>query len=364
MSEFRLLFDSEIDPGEWDEFTRHAPYGHLLQSSLWGKLKEGFGWRASRVLVLEGNRPLAGAQILFKPLLPGLRRPVVAYIPKGPILPPESGEIARMLLEAIHARARKEGAIFLKIEPDWIESSWAEGEGIILRGQYAPLLQGWGFIPARTIQPRTTIVLDVTAPEEKILAGMKHKTRYNIRLASRKGVRVRKGDVGDLPVFYELLEITSKRDRFGIHTYGYYQRALELFAPHGDAVLLLAEYEGETLAGLMAFKWGEKAFYFYGASSNLHRNLMPNHLLQWEAILWAKSEGCLTYDLWGIPDEVGQSPERYWEEPPERSDGLWGVFRFKRGFGGNVVRYVGAWDYVYSPAWYTLYRLALNFLRL
>ncbi len=363
MTKFKLLVDSEIDPDRWDDFTRNTRYGHLLQSSLWGKLKEGFGWRARRVLLLENGLPLAGAQILFRPLLPYLPKPLVAYIPKGPILPPEGGEVSHLLLEAIHNLVKEEGALFLKIEPDWIEFSWAGRMQDNAGARYAELLQRWGFIPARTVQPRSTIVLDITVPEEKILAGMKHKTRYNIKLASRKGVKVREGNSEDLKVFYRLLEVTSKRDKFGIHSYGYYLKAFELFAPHGDVILLLAEYEGEALAGLMAFKWGKRAFYFYGASSNLHRNLMPNHLLQWEAILWARRTGCLTYDLWGIPDEVGQNPELYWDEPPDRSDGLWGVYRFKRGFGGALVRYTGAWDYVYSPAWYSLYKLALNFFR-
>lgn len=314
-------------------------------------------------MLLENGLPLAGAQILLRPLFPGLPKPTVAYIPKGPILPPEEGEVSRLLLEVVHNIAKEEGAIFLKIEPDWIEFSWAGRARESAKADYAPLLRKWGFIPARTIQPRSTIILDITLPEEEILAGMKHKTRYNIKLASRKGVKVRMGSAEDLKVFYKLLEVTSKRDRFGIHTYGYYLKAFELFAPSGDVAFLLAEYEGEVLAGLMAFRWGKRAFYFYGASSNIHRNLMPNHLLQWEAILWARRTGCLTYDLWGIPDEVGQNPEFYWDEPPERSDGLWGVYRFKRGFGGTIVRYAGAWDYVYSPGWYSLYRLALNFFK-
>jgi len=353
MSGLRILKDNEINLEEWDNFTRRSRYGHILQSSLWGKLKEGFGWRARRILLLKDGLPLAGAQILFRPLLPGLPKPVVAYIPKGPILPPDESEAARLLLDAIHACAKEEGAVFLKVEPDWLDSPQAEA-----------ILKSWGFIPARTIQPRSTIVLDITLSEEEILARMKHKTRYNIKLASKKGVKVRPGSLDDVPTFYQLMVITSKRDRFGIHTLGYYRRALELFAPSGDGILLMAEYEGEPLAGLMAFKWGDRAFYMYGASSDRHRNLMPNHLLQWEAILWARREGCVTYDLWGIPDEVGREPERYQDELPERVGGLWGVYRFKRGFGGKVIRYVGAWDWVYSPLWYSLYKLALRFLRL
>jgi len=128
-----------------------------------------------------------------------------------------------------------------------------------------------------------------------------------------------------------------------------------LFVPQGIGRLLLAEYEGKLIAGVMVFAWGDKAWYMYGASSDAHRDRMPNYLLQWQAMLWAKSRGCRTYDLWGIPDEDEETLEAHFLE---RHDGLWGVYRFKRGFGGRVLRYVGAWDQVYRPVLYWLYRRA------
>ena len=181
---------------------------------------------------------------------------------------------------------------------------------------------------------------------------MYKRQRYNIRLAARKGVTVREGTVEDLPEFYHLMQITSQRDRFGIHSRSYYETAHRLFVPPKLARLFLATYEGKVLAGIMIFALGQRAWYMYGASSNEHRNLMPNYLLQWEAIRWAKDRGCMTYDLWGIPDEEEEVLE---SEFTKRSDGLWGVYRFKRGFGGQVVHYLGAYDYVYSPPLYWLY---------
>jgi lipid II:glycine glycyltransferase (peptidoglycan interpeptide bridge formation enzyme) len=181
---------------------------------------------------------------------------------------------------------------------------------------------------------------------------MKSKTRYNIRLAGRKGVAVREGTAEDLPGFCCLMQITGQRDGFGIHSKSYYETAYQLFVPQGLAKLFLATYEDRVLAGIMAFAFGQRAWYMYGASSDEHRDLMPNYLLQWEAIQWAKERGCLTYDLWGVPDEEEEVLEK---EFLERSDGLWGVYRFKRGFGGQVVHYLGAYDYVYSPLLYRLY---------
>jgi len=188
---------------------------------------------------------------------------------------------------------------------------------------------------------------------------MKQKTRYNVRLAARRGVTVRAGGEADLPAFYRLMTETAERDEFGIHTRAYYEAAHHLFVPdHGR--LLLAEYEGQLLAALVVFAFGGGAVYMYGASSDEQRNLMPTYLLQWEAMRWARERGCHTYDLWGVPDEDEPTLEATFTG---RSDGLWGVYRFKRGFGGRLVRTAGAWDLVYAPLRYRLYELAVRALR-
>lgn len=338
----RVRLTSDITEREWNSFVAASPTGHILQSTQWGQLKERFGWQVARIALEDRGQWLAGAQILFRPLGPK----TIAYVPKGPIVDWADAMITQTLLEALHHLCRQRQAIFLKIEPDLAEDPTLTHKLIGLGFHASP----------QTIQPRCTILLDLTPDPDNILARMKSKTRYNIGLAARKGVTVREATTEDLPAFYHLMQITSRRDRFRIHSESYYRTAYQLFVPQGLAKLFLAIFEDQILAGIMAFAFGHKAWYMYGASSDEHRNLMPNYLLQWEAIKWAKDRGCLTYDLWGIPDEEEEVLER---EFTNRSDGLWGVYRFKRGFGGRVVHYLGAYDYVYSPSLYWLYRKLL-----
>ena len=198
------------------------------------------------------------------------------------------------------------------------------------------------------VQAPATIMLDLRPPPEAILAQMKPKWRYNIRLAERKGIRVRMGGAADLPLFHRLSEVTAARDGFPIRTEEYYRTAFNLFARSDSAALLVAEYEGKPLSALMAFVCGRMAIYLYGASSDEERNRMPNHLLQWRAMLWAKERGCEVYDLWGIPStgDGGQGTGDTAERLPE------GLLKFKEGFGGRVVRYAGAFDVVYNRPLY------------
>ncbi len=333
-------FDRAEDENAWDGRVAAAPGGHVLQSWAWGELKSHFGWRVER-LGLDS----AGAQVLFRSLPGGVGS--IAYVPKGPLLDWDDGQALRDLLAAIRPLARRRRAICLKIEPD-LEDSPGRAER----------LRAAGFRPSpQPIQPRRTIVVDLDAEPEAILARMKQKTRYNIRLAGRKGVAVRPGGEGDLPAFYRLMEATARRDGFAIHSQAYYEAAHRLFVPAGQGRLLLAEYEGRLLAGLVAVALGDTACYLYGASADEGRELMPSYLLQWEAMLWARERGCRAYDLWGVPDEDEPALEA---EFAQRGDGLWGVYRFKRGFGGRLVRTVGAWDLVYAPLRYWLYNTALR----
>jgi lipid II:glycine glycyltransferase (peptidoglycan interpeptide bridge formation enzyme) len=168
------------------------------------------------------------------------------------------------------------------------------------------------------------------------MARQKQKTRYNIRLAARKGVSITQGGLCDLQAWYALYDVTARRDDFTIHSLDYYRAILEELGPRGMAALLLAHHEGDLLAGIIVFLFGRKAQYMYGASSNEKRNLMAPYLLQWEAMLWSKERGAAIYDLWGIPDRL------------EENEDLWGVYRHKRGYGGEIVRYIGAFDLVRS----------------
>ncbi len=320
-----------VSEAAWEAFLQAYPEAHVLQTAAWGALKAAFGWRVARLVVGE-----AGAQVLFRPLPLGLS---VAYIPKGPVGPRPAWDA---LWPAVDALCRQAHAVFLKVEPDLWEDDPSS----------APPP---GFHPSHhAIQPRRTLVVSLEGSEDEILARMKQKTRYNIRLAARKGVTVRAWD--DLEAFHRLMLETGARDGFGVHHAAYYREAYARFHPRGEAELLVAEYEGEPLAALMVFARGARAWYFYGASTGKHRNKMPTYLLQWEAMRWAKARGCREYDLWGVPDADAETLEA---EFTQRREGLWGVYRFKRGFGG-VLRRAVVWDRVYRP-W--LYRAYLAYLR-
>jgi len=335
-----------IAPDIWNRFVVARPDAHVLQTSPWGTLKAQFGWADERVGLAREGELVAGAQVLYRRLPAGLG--CLAYVPEGPLVDWADEEQLKALLAALDRAARSRGAVVLTVEPDLPDES-------LHRERLCTL----GFCPApvSSIQPRRTLVVDISPDEDAILAAMKSKTRYNVRLATRRGVAVREATEADLPAFHALMAATAARDRFGVHTPAYYEAAYRLFMPRGWARLLLAEVDGEPVAALMVFALSSRAWYFYGASGDAHREKMPTYLLQWEAMRWARSLGCTTYDLWGVPDEDEAKLEA---EFTRRRDGLWGVYRFKRGFGGRLVRSVGAWDRVYAPLRYRLYRWMLD----
>jgi lipid II:glycine glycyltransferase (peptidoglycan interpeptide bridge formation enzyme) len=328
----------EVSLAQWNQFLTSHPEAHLLQTGEWGELKTSFGWEAIRLLTHERQ---AGAQILFRQLPLGW---TLAYLPKGPV-----GRGGEPLWSEVDRICRKRNAILLKCElDDWNLKEDGEVESVMG-------LTGVSGIPeVRTslhnIQPPRTIVVSLDGSEDEILARMKQKTRYNIRLAQKKGVAVRSWD--DLPAFHDMLQVTGERDGFGVHSLEYYQRAYELFHPPGVGELLVAEYEGHPLAALMVFARGQRAWYVYGASTGVERNRMPTYLLQWEAMRWARAKDAVDYDLWGVPDHEQQDLEAHFTE---RRDGLWGVYRFKRGFGGELIRAVQAIDLIYKPLLYKAY---------
>ncbi|HEY60993.1 MAG TPA: peptidoglycan bridge formation glycyltransferase FemA/FemB family protein [Anaerolineae bacterium] len=318
-----------VQQSEWNSFIAGHPEAHVLQSDTWGELKRTFGWDVERVIV--GN---TGTLVLFKRLPLGLS---IGYIPKGPL-----GCDWKVIWGEVNNLCMRHHAVFLKVEPDLRQF---DEDNVNNRLD--------GFIRSNhTIQPRNTIVVNLSGSEEDWLMRMKQKTRYNIRLAQKKGVRVRPSD--DLDSFYAMVQVTADRDRFGVHTSRYYQLVYELFQSEGNCELLIAQYGDAPLAALILLAQGKRAYYFYGASNNLERNRMPTYLLQWEAMRWAARKGCIEYDLWGIPDEKEEVLEKYFMQ---RSDGLWGVYRFKRGFGGEIKRSIGAWDRIYHPGLYKLYLL-------
>ncbi len=322
---------SRVSLAEWQKFIQKYPDAHVLQTAEWGELKAAFGWDVVRLIQAD-----QGIQILFRKLPLGF---TAAYAPK-PCLNPHANFAGDQFWAEVDQVCRQKRAIFLKIELD----AW-EHETIHLgsaRRVFKP--------SPHNIQPPRTIVISLDGSLDDILARMKQKCRYNIRLAEKKDIAIRAWD--DLDGFHQLMQVTGGRDGFGVHSQTYYRKAYDLFHQAGMAELFVAEFENKPLAALMIFAHGQRSWYLYGASNDQERNRMPTYLLQWEAMKWAREHGCMMYDLWGVPDADETTLEAQFED---RHDGLWGVYRFKRGFGGQLMRAAQAQDRVYMPLLYRLY---------
>ncbi|MEO8608301.1 MAG: peptidoglycan bridge formation glycyltransferase FemA/FemB family protein [Chloroflexota bacterium] len=341
----------------WNNQLRALPYAHILQSWEWGEFKRATtGWEPLRLAFKRGDQIVAMASV-------GIRRvgPLkVMYVSKGPALAYEDVSLAAEVLDHLQILARKQAAIWLKIDPDVLVATGVPGEADDspdTTGQ--AVLQtlktrGWHFSDDQ-VQFRNTICIDLTPSEDDLLAAMSQNTRRKVRTAEKKGVTVRAGTPADLTILYDLYRTTGERDHFLIRPPGYYELAWRSFMEAGLAQALIAEFEGQPIAHVILLHFGHKCWYFYGASANAERDRMPNYLLQWEAMRWAKKQGYAVYDMWGAPDDFNES------------DSMWGVYEFKRGFRGTVTRHIGAWDYAPYPALYTAYSQlwprVLNWLR-
>lgn len=370
------------DPLVWDRALLALPNPHILQSWRWGEVKARHGWHATRLLFEQDGRTVAATSVLERrlPYLPA----GILYVAKGPALDWADAGLAGQVLAELERLTGRRRALFIKIDPDVYYKENERGdlpaappgagdyktapepgkypayckETLMTRPACAPdvarLLaeRGWRF-SAEQIQFRNTLLLDLTRPEDELLSAMKQKTRYNVRLAERKGVVVRPGSGSDLDLFYRLYAETASRDGFVIRPPEYYRDAWGRFMEPGPdaaspaAHMLLAEVEGEIVAGLILFIFGPTAWYMYGASAERYREWMPNYLLQWEAIRLARSLGCTLYDLWGAPDTL------------DDTDPMWGVVRFKLGLGGTLASGLGAWDYARHRFPYWAYSSAM-----
>jgi peptidoglycan pentaglycine glycine transferase (the first glycine) len=340
------------DPIVWNDLVKSMPDPHILQSWEWGKVKNQFGWQPTHHAWQSPGQATALA-LERKVYLAGLSSPLrVLYVPKGPLLEWDNTAMRNQVLDDLQFLARDRRAIFIKIDPDVVvatgthttDDSQTNTLGKTIKADL--LRRGWRYSQDQ-IQFQNTVLLDLSASEEELLGRMKPKTRYNIRLAERKGVRIRLGNAEDFPLLYRMYAETSIRDSFAIREESYYQAVWKTFSEQGMAEPLIAEVDNRPVAALILFYFSGKAWYLYGMSRTLHREKMPNHLLQWEAMCRAKEKGCLSYDLWGAPDQFVET------------DPMWGVYRFKAGLGGQVVQTIGAWDLPARPVLYQLYTQTL-----
>lgn len=329
------------DRERWNRFVEASPTGNVTQTFEWAELRDSLGGDVLRLGAVEDGE-LRGAMLVVIGRAPLLRRPYL-YVPRGPVVEdPASPALAALVAEAGRL-ARRRGAFMLKVEPNVTDGDAA----------WLTALARLGFKRNRyATHPRRSWVLDIRPSEEELLAGMKEKWRYNIRLAGRKGVKVREGNgPSDLDTFYDLYVETAKRDGFFIHSKQHYADILRLYGERGAAALLLAEYEGTPIAGLLIVKCGPVTTYMFGASSNQHRNRMPNHLLQWTAIQWAKARGCTLYDFRAIAEVL------------DPSDDLYSLYTYKHGFGGYSYLTIETHDKPFNPALYWVYRRSLEVKR-
>ncbi len=332
-----LLGDDDRE--RYDEFVAACEYGNFLQSWEWGELKATTGWVPYRIAVEEEGRICAAVQILSRPV-PGMRK-CLFYSPRGPLYDLRRPELFEAILAEISALARQHGALAYKIDPA-IAADNSDYVGMLVEHGFAPAgVADGGF---GGTQPRYVMQVDVGPDEDEIIAKFKSKWRYNVRLAERNGVTVSsESSREEIGTFYELLLETAERDGFKVRARSYFDDIYDLFIAAGRGGLFLASFEERPIAGAIVLTLGKRAWYVYGASSNEHREKMPNHLMQWEMMRWAKARGCEVYDMRGVANvEDKQSP-------------LYGLNRFKRGFAAQYVEYTGEWDLVYSPAWYWLF---------
>jgi peptidoglycan pentaglycine glycine transferase (the first glycine) len=382
----------------WNSILTSLANPHLMQTWEWAQVKARYGWqpilatwsgevdnlvfhnysfnageyqslnkfKPKETIPVRNDPNRAAALILYRPVrLAGYQGHMgVMYVPKGPNLVDwRDVTLRNRVLQDLGKIAKQHGAFFIKIDPDVPVGTGLPGkpgavEKKIGKDLIADLVAGGWHFSQEQVQFRNTVLLDLSLTESGLLAGMKSKTRYNIRLARRKGVTIRTGSISDLELLYRLYAETSLRDGFVIRDENYYHAVWQAFlrsriAHQDDSALtvqdvpvaepLIAEVAGQPVAALILFRFADRAWFLYGMSTSLHREMMPNYLLQWEAIQRAKASGCAIYDLWGAPNEF------------DESDPLWSVYRFKEGLGGEVVRTIGAWDLSVRPLYYWLY---------
>jgi lipid II:glycine glycyltransferase (peptidoglycan interpeptide bridge formation enzyme) len=278
------------------------------------------------------------------------------YIPWGPALPKDFAADKKVQSLAELAKKLKpflpDNTVFIRIEPPWYFPH--DNTGVL--HTEAALLNSNGFKrAAAVVQPPDSVIINLEASCDKLLAGMKPKWRYNVLLAGKKDVHVEVSSEEKLNEFYSLLQETAERDGIAIHSFEYYKTLFEICKNQNhNSILRLytAKHEGDILAAIIVLFHGQHATYLYGASSNQKRNLMAAYTLQWRAIQDAKEAGCKNYDLFGIPpDENPNHP-------------MAGLYRFKTGFGGQIIHRTGSWDYVYKPVVYTVFRIAETFRKI
>lgn len=313
---------------KYESFVADKGGGAFTQSEMWAKVKNN--WKCERLTVKDSNGQIkASVQILIKEI-PFLRTAFL-YAPRGIIGDYSDKQLMERVMKQVEEIKRKYNAFMLKIDP-----MITEDNAVAIK-----TIEEMGFVRSlkdedSLIQCMNNYVLDINGrTEEELFASFHKKWRYNINLAQRKGVKCGYYGAEKLNDFYFLLKETAKRDGFNIRSEEYLEKILNSFGEH--CRLYMCYLDGTPLSGAIAINYGGRVSYLYGASSDKMRNVMPCYLMQWNMIRWAVQSGCAKYDFMGIPHFYDENHPNY------------GVYRFKKGFNGDVVTYAGEFDYIYRP---------------
>jgi len=323
------------DKNLWNNFVGSQRRSQFLQSWQWGEFQKAIGRSVWRLGIVKNNI-LKAACLFIKHDLPFGKS--YFYSPRGPIIDKASSvkeyeEFLEKMINKITELANENNAIYLRVEPP-VEKP--------LEADLAKL----GFISGQNVQPPDTVILDLRKTENELLSEMHQKTRYNVRLAQKKEIKTVISNEKDFDVFYELIKETSEREKITCFPKKYYQKMIKVFREENKIKIFSGHQRGKTLVSNLIIFFGDMATYNHGGSSNEFRNLMAPHLVQWQCIIEAKKLGYSYYDFRGIA-------------PTDDSNHKWaGITRFKKGFGGEIVHYVGAFDYVFNNFWYQIYSLA------
>lgn len=418
-----MKFLEEIEKERFNQFVANHPKGHVLQASEWGELKSIHEWKMHRV-GLEENGELVATAMLLSRNLPVIHKPII-YSPRGFVIDYKNEQYLEAFTKGIEKFAKKMGAIFVKIDPD-IKHRERDIEGEVIEGGednrwLIDTMKRVGYthkgfeLDFNGIQPRFCFRLNIDRPEEEIFQQFHEKTRYNVRIAMRKGIEIIEGNRDDLVKFTEIMKVTGERDGFITRPLKYFQEMYDTLVPAGQMKLFLAKYnlntalaeieadrskaskeleklnkiniddasadqkekhekkradlaeklqklnekwdelsiekekhpDGIIVSGAITLLFGKMAWYLYGASDNIYRNLMPNYLIQWEMIRWAKANGATVYDFRGISGDL--SPEHH----------LYGLYRFKKGFNGEFTEFIGEFDLIINKPLYYAWEVLL-----
>mgnify|MGYP004620720789 FL=1 len=335
------ILETKSDEEEYTRFLESNERCNFQQSLEWAKVKTS--WKREVILAEDSSKKIIGSLMVWIRKIPIFGN--IMYSARGPVCDIHNMEILKQLTEGAKLLAKKYNAIVLRIEPD-IKSDDTSFRNIMLELGYSIKDDAKNF--REEIQPRYVFRLDTKdKTEDEIFKNFHSKTRYNIRLATKKGVTIKDGTKEDLKDFHKIMVTTGIRDGFITRPLEYFERMYDCLGPE-HMKILMAYYEGKPISGVIPIMYGNKTWYLYGASSNEHRNLMPNYLLQWEMIKIAISRKSDIYDLRGVPGIADNSN---------------GLFRFKKGFGAEYTEFIGEVYIPFKPLTYKMYKISEKIFR-